>query len=209
MLWQHVYLLRQLIFSVRQEPTPGPWKGSPSCNSWRQQTGCVHLKVLCWEWTLPTSAGRWGKKSSPDISGADLSPLAIQSLPHVRKVREISASFSFQHHSGTRASYEILAFQKQWLQKLWHQRMFVRASETQEARRGRCRRRPQHVCSSSIFIYKQQFPLTLYHKKAIYKQEARVQNKIKQHWNIQCHKSKTKWIQEENIIWINSLKFML
>ena len=113
------YISSDNSFSVLdRSPLPGPGRGPPSCNSWRQQTGCVHLKVLCWEWTLRTSAGRWGKKSSPDISGADLSPLAIQSLPHVRKVREISASFSFQHHSGTRASYEILTFQKQWLQKL-------------------------------------------------------------------------------------------
>ena len=59
--------------------------------------------------------------------------------------------------------------------------MFVSACETQEAKRGKHRGRPQHICSSSIFIYKQQFPLTLYHKKAIYKQETRIQNKIKQH----------------------------
>lgn len=56
-----------------------------------------------------------------------------------------------------------------------------RASGTLGGRRGKCRGRPQHICSSSIFIYKQQFPLTLYHKKAIYKQETRIQNKIKQH----------------------------
>lgn len=99
-------------------PLPGPRRGPPSCNSWRQQTECVHLQALCWEWPFPTSVGRWGK-SSPEIPGADLSPQAIQSLPHVRKIREISASFSsFQHYSGTRASYEILTFQKQWLQKL-------------------------------------------------------------------------------------------
>jgi hypothetical protein len=62
--------------------------------------------------------------------------------------------------------HEILGFLKRSVTETVTKPDICQSGKLLEAIRAEYRGQPQHACSSSIFIYKQQFPLTLYHKKS-------------------------------------------
>lgn len=168
--------------ALERDPKPGGGSGNNACSS-GLRCGSERGKLKGAEGELLQASGDGGhRRFFLGETGRTRGPLTI--VLHHTSGRYTEIHLLLSRLPSTTVAQELL-MKSSPLRTAVTEMMTWRTSAEpvglKEALRGRHRGRPPHICSSSIFIYKQQFPLTLYHKKAIYKQETRIQNKIKQH----------------------------